>query len=894
MKWGRAAAGAAAALALALVFALLAGGGQARVPHVLASAKAIQTGSGPYNVAIRRTAHGIPHILAADWASLGYGYGYAFAQDNICTIAESYVTVGAQRSRYFGPDASWNFRGNGSTVKNLNSDFFYQRINDSGIVDRLASQPAPLGPKPEIKQGVKGYVAGYNRYLEKTGVKNLPDPRCRGAAWVHKIDEKDVYRRFYQLASLASQGVAIDGIGGAQPLNGTVSAQQSALDQLKAGKVSLRLPIGSNAYALGKDMTDNGRGMVLGNPHFPWDGPERLYQSHLTIPGKLDVTGGSLYGVPLILIGHTRNLGWSHTVATAFRFTPFELTLGPGDPTSYVVDGQLKKMEARKVTIKVKTAAGGLADRSRTLYRTEFGPMITEILGLPLFPWTTTKAYAMGDVNEGNFRYLNHFFDNNLPQSVRQYDAIEKRYQGIPWVNSIAADSRGEAYYSMEGAIPNVPDSKINACPTVLGQASVPIIGLPTLDGSRSACKWDNDRDAVVPGIFGPSHIPRMFRTDFTHNGNDSHWLTNPRQPLTGFAKIIGNEGTQRSLRTRLGLKQLLDHKGKFDLDELEKVSLGDRQYAGELWRDQLVSMCKANPVLQGSSGPVDVSAACPVLAAWALHDNLDSKGAILFRRFASRALASPGGLPIGVPGTSGPFTRPFDMNDPVNTPSGLNTDSPAVRQALADAVTDLRSSKIPLDAPLRGYQYDERGGEKIPIHGGPGTLGVFNAINVLWKPGQGYPDVPHGSSFIMAVQFTATGPKSRAFVTYGESENPKSPYANDQTKLFSRKHWSDMEFTPEKIVRDRALKLTEVGCVATPGFRSARVRAAGRGLRFGLRPQLKLPVSVAVYRVSRGRRATRAVRVKRFSKSRSFRWRPRHALRPGWYVARLRVKAAT
>src|SRR3954469_13542495 len=196
MSGGRAAAWVSAALATVLGLAALVAGGQARAPHALASAKAIQTGSGAYNAVIRRTEHGVPHILAANFGSLGYGYGYAFAQDNLCTIAESYVTVGAQRSRYFGPDGSWNFRGNGSTVKNLNSDFFYQRINDSGIVERLANQPAPLGPKPEIKQSVRGYVAGYNRSLEKTGVKNLPDPRCLGAAWVRKINEKDVYRRF--------------------------------------------------------------------------------------------------------------------------------------------------------------------------------------------------------------------------------------------------------------------------------------------------------------------------------------------------------------------------------------------------------------------------------------------------------------------------------------------------------------------------------------------------------------------------------------------------------------------------------------------------------------------------------------------------------------------------
>src|SRR4051794_34955520 len=249
MPGGRAAACMFVALASAAGLAGLASGGQASAPRAHASAKAIETGSGPYNASIRRTAHGIPHILAKDFGSLGYGYGYAFAEDNLCTIAESYVTVAGERSRYFGPDASWNFRGNGSTVKNLNSDFFYKRVNESGIVERLAGQPAPLGPKPEIKAGVKGYVAGYNSYLEKTGVKNLPDPRCRGQAWVRKIDATDVYRRFYQLASLASQGVAIDGIGGAQPLTGSGAQQQSALERLKSGDASLRLPIGSNAYA---------------------------------------------------------------------------------------------------------------------------------------------------------------------------------------------------------------------------------------------------------------------------------------------------------------------------------------------------------------------------------------------------------------------------------------------------------------------------------------------------------------------------------------------------------------------------------------------------------------------------------------------------------------------
>ena len=63
------------------------------------------------DVTIRRTAHGIPHVYAHDFTSLTYGYAYAFAQDNLCQIADSYVTVGAQRSRFFGPDELVALRG---------------------------------------------------------------------------------------------------------------------------------------------------------------------------------------------------------------------------------------------------------------------------------------------------------------------------------------------------------------------------------------------------------------------------------------------------------------------------------------------------------------------------------------------------------------------------------------------------------------------------------------------------------------------------------------------------------------------------------------------------------------------------------------------------------------
>jgi hypothetical protein len=210
-----------------------------------------------------------------------------------------------------------------------------------------------------------------------------------------------------------------------------------------------------------------------------------------------------------------------------------------------------------------------------------------------------------------------------------------------------------------------------------------------------------------------------------------------------------------------------------------------------------------------GSNGPVDVSGACDVIRNWDKHDNLDSNGAILFRRFASRALGT-----VPVVGTPGLYTTPFDANDAVHTPNGLNVANPVVEQSFADAVDDLNSVGIPLDAPLDPpgpdiWQYEQRGSQKIPIHGGPGDPeGVFNAINVGWDstaPDVGYTNVPHGSSFVMVSSFTddACPNDTRTILTYSQSTDPNSPWFKDQTEMFSNKQWVDEAFCESEIAAD-------------------------------------------------------------------------------------------
>src|SRR3954451_19675756 len=240
-------------------------------------------------------------------------------------------------------------------------------------------------------------------------------------------------------------------------------------------------------------------------------------------------------------------------------------------------------MQQRTVTVQANRN-GRLEPVTRTVWWTRYGPVFDDLLGVPL-PWTPTTAFGMRDANADNFRVFNHFLATAKARTAQDMLGILKKYEGIPWVNTIVADKFGNALYADIGAIPHVTNAQAQQCNTALGAATFQLLGLPILDGSRSACNWDSDPDAVEPGLFGPSHLPHLFRDDYVTNSNDSYWLSNPHQPLTGFARIVGDENTARSLRTLIGLimtQAQVDH-GGFTRQDMQNMVFSDRQYAGEL-----------------------------------------------------------------------------------------------------------------------------------------------------------------------------------------------------------------------------------------------------------------------------------------------------------------------
>jgi acyl-homoserine-lactone acylase len=746
--------------------------------------------TGRYFAVIRRTEYGLPHILAHDYGSLGYGYGYAFAQDNLCVMADMVVTLRGERSRYFGPHALSD-DSLGPPTTNLDSDIYYRGLRTSGLLPRLLARPAPLGPTPQARQLVAGYAAGYNRYLRDTTVARLPDPTCRGKSWVTPITALDVWSVIYNINTLQGSVVYRTAIASATPPTASAPASHVTSVFPTAGPTG---GVGSNGWALGRDATRGHDGMVLGNPHVPWTGDARLYQIQLTIPGQLNVSGAGFYGMPAIMIGHTEHAAWTLTASHAQRGTLYALKLVPGHPTSYLVDGKAEPMIQRKVTVTVRNPGGGLSTVTKILYGSRYGPVVAT-------GWTSTTAFALADANADNVRSLNEWLAMGRSQSLAQLLRVENTYQGLPWMYTLATSTGGTVYFADASVAPHVSDAEARRCKAGPPQ---PPGGPVILDGSTSSCSWGSDPDAIEPGIFGPSHYPKLTRADYVANSNNSPWLANPHTRITGYPSAIYDTRQQLELRPRLSLNMIAERLAGtdglgspgFTLPTLQMTMLGNRNYSADLARHAVVNMCRAHPVLTASNGKqVDVRAACAVLAAWNGRANTGSRGEVLWRQaYGSLNYAPPNWWRV-----------PFSAAHPLTTPRGLNTGNAGVRHALADAVQFFRAHHIPLGIALGTTQHYA----SVPLPGCTEGEGCFDRVEGAGGPGSVDITADNGSTFIMATELTPRGPRTRTILTYSESANPDSPHFSDQTVLFSHKQWVTERFTQAQITADPQLQVT-------------------------------------------------------------------------------------
>ncbi|WP_458375312.1 bifunctional acylase PvdQ [Pseudomonas pergaminensis] len=716
---------------------------------------------------IRRTSYGVPHIRANDERGLGFGIGYAYAQDNLCLLANEVVTVNGQRAKYFGPEQATLEERN-----NLASDVFFTWLNTPESVAAFWKAQSP-----QIQQRIEGYVAGYNRYLKEQGAP----AQCQ-AAWVRPLVAADLVKLTRRLLVEGGVGQFAEALVGATPPQTTASVETNtkAFELAAANQQRFAFDRGSNAVAVGRDRSFNGRGMLLANPHFPWVGGMRFYQMHLTIPGQLDVMGAALPGLPVINIGFNTHVAWTHTVDTSKHFTLYRLTLDPKDPTRYLLDGKSVPLDKTTLTVQVKQADGSLKDQSRTVYSSQFGPVVQWPGKLD---WDSHFAFSLRDANLGNDRVLQQWYAMNRASSLEELKTSVHTLQGIPWVNTLAADDQGQSLYMNQSVVPNVSATK-------LAQCSDPRAGLQLimLDGARSACAWDIDPRAAQPGIFAADQLPQLQRTDYVQHSNDSAWLANPEAPLTGFSPVISQDHIGLGPRARFALQRLQSLTKPISVTDLQNMVMDNEVYlAGQVLPD-LLQFC-ANHL---GADAATLQPLCSSLKNWDQRANLDSGiGLVHFINLVEHLQQIPDAWRVA-----------FDPAQPLTTPRGLAIDRADVAKALRDAMLASTADVAKLGLNANSKWGDLQVSGQTPIHGGPQALGIYNAMQTVPRA-DGKREVVSGTSYLQIVTFDDQGPHAQGVLAFSESANPASAHSKDQTQAFSQKKLSPLPFTEAQIKAD-------------------------------------------------------------------------------------------
>ena len=759
---------------------------------------------------IRRTEYGIPHITANDWASLGYGYGYAYAQDNFCIAMRQIVSATSRSAELLGEEG-------GDVV----SDFVLRAVlgTKAEFRERLLGDTGS-----EAYQLATGFAAGMNRYLAETGVENLPEGSagCRNADWVFAIDETDLWMMIARigLGGSSDEGAIrraiydASGDGGIQATGAAPSMQQLEQSLRRLAPEMTDNRGGSNALAVGADLSQTGKGILLGHPHQPWNGAGRWYEVHLTIPGEYDVAGAALQGLPWVGIGFNNAVAWTHTVSFATRFTLFDLELDPNDRFRYFFDGEAREITAKEVSVQVRRADGNLETRTRTFYSSHFGPIVNlkgvdpALDGWPMF---TDNVLSLRDANLlTDTRAVDQYLAMGRAQSMGEFTEALKSI-GIPVFHTVAADRFGDAFYGEVAVIPHVTQQQLDTCK----QGTVPQQvtsgtnnAIIALDGSRSACDWGRDPDTPAgTNIYGYDARPKILTRDYVGNSNNSYWLSDANNPLTGFPVVfgwLGHENQQQFLRTRIGHLMVeerrraadgLDATPGFTLETVKQLMFRNRVYGAEINLADVQAICAGAEPPGITSQQLDrARRACAVLAGWGQEVDTDSVGAQVFTEFWRNIRSELSGSFSSVVEGDEFWLVDFDPADPLNTPSGIDTtvasNQALVIESLSDAVLALEAAGVAMDAPWSVTQFYPRNAVNVPIHGGDPNMGVYGAISVDLDPG-GYFDIRAGNSYIQAVTWDDSDcPIADAILVHSQSSDPDSDYFGDQTELYSNKEW--------------------------------------------------------------------------------------------------------
>ncbi len=370
---------------------------------------AIRAEAARYDARIIRDRFGVPHIYGARDVDVGFGLGFAHAEDDWATIEESLLAARGELAVHAGRA--------GAQI-----DYVVQLLGVRDVVD--AGYESDLSP--EARALVEAYASGLNAWAADN-----PDA-VRGG--VLPITGRDVVAGFV-LRTPFMYGLD-DALG---ELFGPERARDIALAPITDAAPS-DAPEGSNAIAVAPSRSSDGVTRLLVNSHQPFDGPVAWYEIGLHSEQGWNAHGGTFPGAPLVLHGHNERLGWAHTVNHPDLIDVYALTT---DGDQYLLDGEWRPLERATARLRVRIWGPFSWTIERPIYRSAHGPVVRVSHG----------DYAVRYAGMTELRQVEQWYAMNRAQDWQGWRTAMEM-QAIASLNAVYADADGHIAYLYNAAMP--------------------------------------------------------------------------------------------------------------------------------------------------------------------------------------------------------------------------------------------------------------------------------------------------------------------------------------------------------------------------------------------------------------------------------------------------------
>jgi acyl-homoserine-lactone acylase len=509
---------------------------------------------------------------------------------------------------------------------------------------------------------------------------------------------------------------------------------------------------GSNAWALHPSRTTSGHAILLRNPHLSWEAG--YYEAHVRIPGEIDFYGDFRIGGPFGIIGgFNRDLGWATTNNSPRYSQVYALAVDPSDPGRFLLDGTSYALQERSVRVDYRLGEDIRGTETRTTWWTPLGPVIHR---------TEDRIHVLKDPRDGEFRRGEQFLKMMRTRSLEAWLDV-MRTRAHPSSNFTYADADGNIVHYYNARIPHLPHE---------------VTGDTAAWAATSADVWSE----LVPFEQLPLYVNPP--GGYVQQANDTPDYTNLNVALDRDTVPPNLPEPRLRPRSQLSL-DLIHGADRLSLEDVIARKHSPRMLVAERVVDELVEAVRT------FAHRADVLHAADVLDAWDRTAAVDSRGGVLFKRWADAHQRSVG--------RDGFFREPWTPERPMATPAGLGSSESAVA-ALTEVVTGMRAEGLALDAPWGEVHRVIQGSVDEPVAGCEGTLGCFRTLSFEERE-DGRAAANRGDGWVLAVEF---GDEPRAFtiLSYGQSNRESSPHFDDQAALFARGEMKRVAFTDEEIER--------------------------------------------------------------------------------------------